>query len=194
MSKMRTKIFGVIVTFVVFLMAAVLSLSLPAAQKVTAATGEIPYLAPVYDTDGNITFDENGNVIMQEKTIADGTYSVVTKNDSVWGAGTTATADENGEYWYVVNANVTRDSSLEELVVNGKVNLILCDSVTFNMSFDAINVSEGNELTVYGQMNGTGTLLANTNNSSGVKGAGSGGNITSPNAGKITVNGGVISA
>ena len=148
---MRTKIFGVIVTFVVFLMAAVLSLSLPAAQKVTAATGEIPYLAPVYDTDGNITFDENGNVIMQEKTIADGTYSVVTKNDSVWGAGTTATADENGEYWYVVNANVTRDSSLEELVVNGKVNLILCDSVTFNMSFDANNVSEGNELTVYGQ-------------------------------------------
>ena len=73
MSKMRTKIFGVIVTFVVFLMAAVLSLSLPAEQKVTAATGEIPYLAPVYDTDGNATFDENGNVIMQEKTIADGT-------------------------------------------------------------------------------------------------------------------------
>ena len=194
MSKMRTKIFGVIVTFVVFLMAAVLSLSLPTAQRAMAATGDISYLAPVYDTDGNVTFDENGNVIMQEKTIADGTYSVVAKNDSVWGAGTTATADENGEYWYVVNANVTRDSSLEELVVNGKVNLILCDSVTFNMSFDAINVSEGNELTVYGQMNGTGTLLANTNNSSNVKGAGIGGNITSPNAGKITVNGGVISA
>ena len=33
MSKMRTKIFGVIVTFVVFLMAAVLSLSLPAAHS-----------------------------------------------------------------------------------------------------------------------------------------------------------------
>ena len=164
MSKMRTKIFGVIVTFVVFLVAAILSLSLPAAQKVAAATGELSYLAPVYDTDGNVTFDENGNVIMQEKTIADGTYNVVAKNDSVWGAGITATADENGEYWYVVNANVTRTTSLAELVVNGKVNLILCDGVTFNMSFDAISVSEGNELTVYGQMNGTGTLLANTNN------------------------------
>ena len=43
-------------------------------------------------------------------------------------------------------------------------------------------------------MNGTGTLLANTNNSSSVKGAGIGGDITSPNAGKITVNGGVVSA
>ena len=179
--------------FVALLGAAVLSLTLPDATKAMAATGDIVYLAPVYDMDGDVTF-ENGEVVMQEKTLAEGTYSVVMKDMTVWGtADTSATPDANGEYWYVVNANVTRNSSLDGLVVNGKVNLILCDGAVFNMTFDVITVGEGNEFTVYGQKNGTGVLNANTNNSSGATGAGIGGNADSPNAGKITINGGTVS-
>ena len=193
MGKTGKKIWSLMIGFVALLGAAVLSLTLPDATKAMAATGDIVYLAPVYDMDGDVTF-ENGEVVMQEKTLAEGTYSVVTKDMTVWGtADTSATPDANGEYWYVVNVNVTRNSSLDGLVVNGKVNLILCDGAVFNMTFDVITVGEGNEFTVYGQKNGTGVLNANTNNSSGATGAGIGGNADSPNAGKITINGGTVS-
>ena len=72
MEKAKKKIWSVIVTFVAFLAAALLSFTLTNVTKALAATGDIPYLAPVYDTHGKVTFAENGNVVMRDQTLADG--------------------------------------------------------------------------------------------------------------------------
>ena len=173
----------------------ILSTSLLTMISVLAADGDITYLAPVYDADGNMTFDGDGNVIMAEQTLTDGTYNVVTTSTTVMGTtDTAAVADANGEYWYVVNENVTMPTAITGITVTGKVHLILCDGAALDMSFDTLTVSESNELTIYGQENGTGTIKANTNNASSSTGAGIGGNVNSPNAGKITINGGMVSA
>ncbi len=194
MKKTNHKFQRAMASFLAFVMV-MLSTSLLTTISVLAADGDITYLAPVYDTDGNVTFDNDGNVVMAEQTLTDGTYNVVTTSTTVMGAtDTAAEADANGEYWYVVNENVTMPTAITGITVTGKVSLILCDDAALDMSFDTLTVSEDNELTIYGQENGTGTLKANTNNASTSTGAGIGGNVNSPNAGKITINGGMVSA
>jgi len=194
MKKTNHKFQRAMASFLAFVMV-MLSTSLLTTISVLAEDGDITYLAPVYDADGNMTFDGDGNVIMAEQTLTDGTYNVVTTSTTVMGTtDTAAVADVNGEYWYVVNENVTMPTAITGITVTGKVHLILCDGAALDMSFDTLTVSEGNELTIYGQENGTGTLKANTNNASSSTGAGIGGNVNSPNAGKITINGGMVSA
>ena len=193
MKKTNHKFQRALASILAFVMV-MLSTSLLTTISVLAADGDIPYLAPVYDTDGNVTFDNDGNVVMVEQTLKDGTYNIVTTGTTVMGTtDTAAVADANGEYWYVVNENVTMPTTITGITVTGKVHLILCDGGALDMSFDTLTVSEGNELTIYGQENGTGTLNANTNDGNST-GAGIGGNVSSPNAGKITVNGGMVSA
>ncbi len=65
--------------------------------------------------------------------------------------------------WYVVNVDVTRD---ESIIVKGNVHLILANGSTLTVTGDnkraGIDVSEGNSLTIYGQENATGKLIANS--------------------------------
>ena len=194
MKKTNHKFQRAMASLLAFIMV-MISTSLLTTISVLAADGDITYLAPVYDADGNMTFDGDGNVVMAEQTLTDGTYNVVTTSTTVMGTtDTAAVADANGEYWYVVNENVTMPTAITGITVTGKVHLILCDGAALDMSFDTLTVSEGNELTIYGQENGTGTLKANTANSSSSTGAGIGGNVNLPNAGRITINGGMVSA
>ena len=188
---MKKKLLGLIVAFAIVALAVGMSVAFPI--YASAETGDITYLAPVYDAQGNVTFDNNGEVVMQTKTISEEAYTVVTKQTKVLGKNDSAAApDENGEYWYVVNSAVASDNN--GLTITGKVNLILCDGASASYQFDTISVTEGNELTIYGQENGTGILNCNTSNSSGAVGAGIGGDDVNPNAGKITINGGTVSA
>lgn len=169
-------------------MAIILALLSTATLPVFSAESDITYLSPVYGTDGKITFANDGNVAMEARTLAWGTYSTVSSSTTVMGTtDTSATPDANSEYWYVVSATV---SVSNPIIVSGKVNLILCDGVT--MTSEELTVSEGNELTIFGQEKGTGTLKIDLSSNS--KSAGIGGSAETPNAGKITINGGTVNA
>lgn len=58
--------------------------------------------------------------------------------------------------WYILNADVTINVPIE---VFGNVKLLLCDGCTLTAS-QGIVVPAGSSLTIYGQTNGTGTLIA----------------------------------
>ena len=121
MKKTNHKFQRAMASFLAFVMV-MLSTSLLTTISVLAADGDITYLAPVYDTDGNVTFDNDGNVVMAEQTLTDGTYNVVTTSTTVMGAtDTAAEADANGEYWYVVNENVTMPTAITGITVTGKI-------------------------------------------------------------------------
>lgn len=81
---------------------------------------EVPYL------------DENGNSVTTE---ADVPVTVVTENMTKWTDG-----------WYVINNDVTIDSSVN---VTGNVCLILCNQTSSKV--DGIIVPEGGTLTIYSQ-------------------------------------------
>ncbi|MGN1250860.1 MAG: beta strand repeat-containing protein [Candidatus Spyradocola sp.] len=103
--------------------------------------------------------------------------TAVTSTDTTWSDG-----------WYVVNSDVTNGNRIE---VSGNVNLILADGFTLNVT-DGIHVPSGSSLTIYGQANGTGKLVA-TAKTEADGGAGIGSNYTE-DAGAITINGGIIEA
>ena len=58
--------------------------------------------------------------------------------------------------WYVVQENVFIDS---RITVNGDVHLIRADGKELTAG-EGIGVNEGNSLTIYGQANGTGSILS----------------------------------
>ena len=120
---------------------------------------------------------ETKTVDFTEKPCKD--YTLVTSGLTAWGAG-----------WYVVNSNVTIS---DRVTVTGEVNLILCDGATLTAS-KGITVENSNQLTVYAQSGGTGTLIATA---SGNEEAGIGAyhsNNGSSNCGTVTIKGGVIEA
>ena len=129
-------------------------------------------------------------------------YMIVTKivNYQAWD-GTSVTDVESGclEYkvitegftnlttgWYVVDSDVPISSRVN---VTGTANLILCDGFTLTVN-GGITVSEGNTLNIYGQTNGTGTLLC-TNTL--IDAAGIGG-YDDGDAGTVNIHGGNITA
>lgn len=83
--------------------------------------------------------------------------------------------------WYVVNENL---ALTERLNIAGNVYLILADGYTLDVG-GGINVGRGTSLTIYGQEQGTGTLVA-----TGVKNPAIGDGF----CGDITINGGIINA
>ena len=101
-----------------------------------------------------------------------------------------------GAGWYVVQDTVTITSCI---TVSGDVHLILVDGAKLTAG-SGIYVPEGtdtvNSLTIYGQTNGTGTLIAN--GATCAAGIGGVGTVTSesvvPNSGPITIHGGVVTA
>ncbi|MBQ7597629.1 MAG: InlB B-repeat-containing protein [Clostridia bacterium] len=99
----------------------------------------------------------------------------------------TEVADTDTEWsdgWYVVNGVVTISS---RITVIGEVNLILADGATLNATA-GITVTGSNILNIYGQTDGTGTLVAKSTNGAGIGGSSYGNSAT------ITINGGVVNA
>ena len=117
--------------------------------------------------------DANGTT----RTCASAT--VVTENDTAWGAS------DSQEHWYVVNSNVTINT---RVTVTGKVHLILANGYTLNAT-KGITVTGGNSLTIYGQSGGTGKLTAKGDQSQAGIGGGDG-----QSGGAITINGGTVNA
>lgn len=155
----------------------------------------VSYLAPVYE-DGKIKFDENNDVVFETKTVTD----YIVAEDIAYG-GTITSADQmpkvgtSGDTtWYVADSDVEWENFV---LVQGDVHLVICDDITIT-SLYGIVVSNGNSLTIYGQENGTGTLVAKGVNYSGdfYSAAIGGCDVTTEmaNGGTITINGGIISA
>ena len=124
--------------------------------------------------------DADGSV----KSLDVGEYVLVTETTSQLTSG-----------WYVVGRVISRGS----ITVNGDVNLILADgcelTATGGVGQAGVFVGLGHSLTIYGQVNGTGKLIA----TGGETGAGIGGQNPDflegyGSCGVITVNGGMVTA
>ena len=155
----------------------------------------VSYLAPVYE-NGEIKLDANNDVVFETKTVTD----YIVAEDIAYG-GTITSADQmptigtSGETtWYVADSDVEWKNFV---LVQGDVHLIICDDVTITSSYGIV-VSDGNSLTIYGQENGTGKLIANgMKYSGGFYSAAIGGcDVTTEmaNGGTITINGCQITA
>lgn len=91
--------------------------------------------------------------------------------------------------WYVVDSNLTYNSTAGRITVSGDVNLVIADGCLFSVQ-KGIAVNPGNSLTIYGQSAGTGTLsVANAQNNCAAIGGDSG-----YSCGTVTINGGIINA
>ena len=99
----------------------------------------------------------------------------------------TSSTSTLSEGWYIVKGEVTNSN---RLTVSGTVNLILADGCTLNVA-NGIYVPGGTTLNIYGQIQGTGKLVAS--NKSDADNAAIGGN-KKENAGSIVINGGVVEA
>ncbi len=98
----------------------------------------------------------------------------------------TTTAFEDGK-WYIVKGDVELG---DRLTVAGTSNLILLDGATLTAS-KGIAVSDGNTLNIYGQSEGTGSLVAQTGGEVGV--AAVGGNVHQ-DGGSISIHGVTLTA
>ena len=104
--------------------------------------------------------------------------------------------------WYVVNSDV----NYEAITLKGNVNIILCDDKTMTSDGRSASAIRGNNnsLTIYGQTAGTGKLVAQSGEGTGISSRDitiNGGNVSataSNNAiyasGNITINGGKVRA
>ena len=118
-----------------------------------------PYLVPYIDANGD------GQVCTN--------YTVITNS------ATDVTYDDGWESWYVVTTNVTISGCL----AFSDAHLILCDGATLTVTNGTPNgvAIYAGELTVYGQTNGTGAIVAN-GSGYGVRGQ------------FVTINGGSVTA
>ena len=97
----------------------------------------------------------------------DGTYKTVSDYKIIENTNGVLTLSNN---WYVVFGNVSVNT---RVVVNGTVNLLICDGASFNAS-KGITVNNGKTLNIYGQSNDSGVLTATADmtNYAGIGGAG----------------------
>ena len=144
-----------------------------------------PYLVPYIDANGD------GQVCTN--------YTVLTD-----AAGDVEYGESGAANWYVVSTNVTISGNL--FFSDYNAHLILCDGATLavtNASSIAIGASDS--LTIYGQTNGTGAVVANGDYGIAIGGSGSvtinGGNVTAIGrilgiaaGNSITINGGNVTA
>lgn len=137
-----------------------------------AAEGDVEYLY----CDANGANWQTGTITARE-------YIVVESGITTWAGG-----------WYVVNRDVTIDS---RVTVMGNVHLILTDGCTLTVN-GGIQVTGGkalggDSLTIYGQENGTGKLIATGTSYSNT---GIGGRFDGNNGsgGTVTIHGGTVEA
>lgn len=96
-----------------------------------------------------------------------------------------STVTEWSSGWYVLASDVTFSKTIN---VTGDVHLVLSDGCTLTLDV-GIRVLEGNSLTIYGQSDGSGKLIATTASAyAAIGGHGAAG------AGSITINGGIVTA
>lgn len=150
--------------------------------------------------EGNVTYlfcDETG-ANWQTGTKASDEYTLVTADDTTWGA------DDGQEYWYVVSGNVTID---QRVTITGNVHLILEDDchlkalkgITVLDKDGDISLSDPDKLAIYAQSTGEnmGKLTATGD---GMAGIGARSYINSQNqyaeynSGTIIICGGSITA
>lgn len=113
------------------------------------------------------------------KTAEDVEVLAVSSSMTAWGA------NDNAEHWYVVQGEVNIDKCV---IVTGDVHLILADGAKLTVD-GGIGVHEGNVLSIYGQEEGTGELVANGHsNNAGIGGS------SSYNSGAIKIAGGTVTA
>ena len=110
----------------------------------------------------------------KNQTLSKGSYTLISNQEELTSG------------WYVVDQDMTLSSRVN---INGTVHLVLTDGHTLTAS-KGIRLTEGNELDIYGQTLGTGTLRSVTDGSwqSGI-----GGNAHET-GGKLIVNGGDVTA
>ncbi|MDO5152750.1 MAG: hypothetical protein Q4D50_05250 [Eubacteriales bacterium] len=133
----------------------------------------------------NAAYDETTNTVTYKTETAE-SATVVDENTTEWAWGVAGQ-----ETWYVVQDTATTS---DRITVTGDVHLILADGYTLTASA-GINVPEGSSLTIYGQTDGTGKLIANGGSDQAGIGGNQGSSIsTAGNCGSITINGGVVSA
>lgn len=89
----------------------------------------------------------------------------------------------NQDTWYVATGNYTFNH--DKLTTQGHVHLILCDDATFTVSGRLYGIS-AQSLTIYGQREGSGSLVVSTTAENGAQGA-----ITYTSS--LTINGGNVS-
>ena len=87
--------------------------------------------------------------------------------------------------WYVVSRDVNSRYRVE---ISGKVNIILCDDYSWEAR-GGLNVQSGNQLTIFGQTDGTGELEADGDTTKAAIGGGE-----KQNVGDIIINGGKVYA
>ena len=142
----------------------------------------VDYLYPVYNTDG-----VPASGIKEWKTAS--VYAAVVTNASTlvdWG-------DPDATTWYVVTG--TDVKLLKGAICAGNVNLILADgaklTATGERNSAGIQVSrEDYSLTIYGQANQSGQLVANGDQGAGIGGGGD----RNESGSNITINGGTVIA
>ena len=142
----------------------------------------VDYLYPVYNTDG-----APASGIKEWKTAS--VYAAVVTNASTlvdWG-------DPDATTWYVVTG--TDVKLLKGAICAGNVNLILADgaklTATGERNSAGIQVSrEDYSLTIYGQANQSGQLVANGDQGAGIGGGGD----RYESGSNITINGGTVIA
>ncbi len=110
----------------------------------------------------------------KNQTLSKGSYTLISNQEELTSG------------WYVVDQDMTLSSRVN---INGTVHLVLTDGHTLTAS-KGIRLTEGNELDIYGQTLGTGTL---TSVSGGEWQSGIGGNAHET-GGKLVVNGGDVTA
>lgn len=87
--------------------------------------------------------------------------------------------------WYVVSRDVMSRYRVE---ISGKVNIILCDDYSWEAQ-GGLNVQSGNQLTIFGQTDGTGELEADGDKNEAAIGGGE-----NQSVGDIIINGGKVYA
>ena len=139
---------------------------------VTVEAGTVPTIPVIPYRAWNETTRQ-----MEDRVCTD--YTVVTADTATF---------EDGQ-WYVVTGAVERGT----ITVNGAAHLILCGDATLTATggenLAGVAVANDNALTIYGQANGTGELVAK----GGCTAAGIGAN-SGEKGGAVTVNGGIVTA
>ncbi len=128
---------------------------------------------------GDISYiDENG----QEQTCSN--YNIISDGMIRNDAGSGIIGTNSMDIWYVASGNYILDKRLKTI---GRIHLILCDGATFTVnSSDNEGINANDNLCIYGQSQGTGTLTVNVASASG--------KALYVNYRNLVVNGGVINA
>ena len=126
---------------------------------------------------GDVSYiDENG------ETQTCSNYEIL--SDGILSSTLYSIGETDHDTWYVASGNYTFNTT--QLNTKGHVHLILCDGANFTVNGNYYGINAADDLTIYGQCQGTGTLTANVENASC--------KALYVSSGNLVVNGGVVSA